>query len=79
VLATGLTTALDTLCSQAYGAGNKTLVGLHLQRMIYFLMMISVPIVLLWFFSESLLSVIVPEPELAAFAGLYLRILALGA
>ena len=79
MLATGLATALDTLCSQAYGAGNKTLVGLHLQRMVYFLMVMSVPIMLLWFYSESLLNAIVPEPELAAFAGLYLRILALGA
>ncbi|KAA8914612.1 mate-domain-containing protein [Sphaerosporella brunnea] len=74
----GLTTALDTLCSQAYGAGNKTLVGLHLQRMIFFLMVVSVPIVLLWEFSEPILNALVPEPELVAFASLYLRILALG-
>ena len=29
----GLATALDTLCSQAYGAGNLQHVGLHTQRM----------------------------------------------
>ncbi|KAA8908367.1 mate-domain-containing protein [Sphaerosporella brunnea] len=74
----GLTTALDTLCSQAYGAGNKTLVGLHLQRMICFLMVVSVPVVLLWEFSEPILNALVPEPELVAFASLYLRVLALG-
>ncbi|KAL8712964.1 MAG: hypothetical protein Q9220_002824 [cf. Caloplaca sp. 1 TL-2023] len=30
----GLSTSLDTLCSQAYGSGNKKLVGLQTQRMV---------------------------------------------
>ena len=34
----GLATSLDTLCAQAYGSGHKHLVGLQVQRMIYFLM-----------------------------------------
>ncbi|KAI5805138.1 mate-domain-containing protein [Geopyxis carbonaria] len=75
----GLSTALDTLCAQAYGSGNKTLVGLQLQRMVWFLMLVSIPIIVLWQFSEGILNAIVLEPELAAFAGLYLRILSLGA
>lgn len=33
----GLATSLDTLCAQAYGSGRKKLVGLQMQRMIYFL------------------------------------------
>lgn len=32
----GLSTSLDTLCAQAYGSGRKKLVGLQMQRMIYF-------------------------------------------
>lgn len=75
----GFSTALDTLCAQAYGAGNKTLVGLHLQRMILFLLAVTVPIVLLWVFSEPLLNMIIPDPELVRFTALYLRILAVGA
>ena len=35
----GLATALDTLCSQAYGAGKLQHVGLHTQRMILFLLL----------------------------------------
>jgi MATE family multidrug resistance protein len=46
--------------------------------MVCFLLVVSIPIVLLWEFSEPILSALVPEPELVAFAGLYLRILALG-
>lgn len=30
----GLATSLDTLCAQAYGSGQKTLVGLHTQKMV---------------------------------------------
>lgn len=78
-LCVGLSTSLDTLCAQAYGSGNKTLVGLHLQRMIWFLGLVSVPIVTVWYFAEPILSVIIPEPELAILSGRYLRILAIGA
>ncbi|PWW76510.1 MATE efflux family protein [Tuber magnatum] len=75
----GLSTSLDTLCAQAYGSGNKTLVGLHLQRMIWFLGLVSVPIIAAWFFAEPILNAIIPEPELAVLSGRYLRILTIGA
>ncbi|KAK4195889.1 mate-domain-containing protein [Triangularia verruculosa] len=74
----GLSTCLDTLCAQAYGSGHKHLVGLQLQRMTYLLWMILVPIATLWWFSGTVLSSIIPEPETAALAGLYLRVLILG-
>ena len=44
----GLATSLDTLCAQAYGSGRKKLVGLQMQRMVYFLWMITVPIGIVW-------------------------------
>jgi MATE family multidrug resistance protein len=47
--------------------------------MILFLMVVTVPIVLLWVFSEPLLNLIIPDPELVRFTALYLRILAVGA
>src|ERR1700761_5549553 len=40
----GLATSLDTLCSQAYGSGKKQLVGLQLQRMVWFLWCLTIPI-----------------------------------
>ncbi len=75
----GLATSLDTLCSQAYGSGKKQLVGLQLQRMVYFLWVLTIPIGLVWFFSDAILHKIVPEKESADYAGLYLRVLILGA
>jgi multidrug resistance protein, MATE family len=75
----GCATALDTLCSQAYGAGNKALVGLHLQRMVWFLFCILVPIGIVWLNSAYLLSLIVPERHTAELAGLYLRVILCGA
>jgi multidrug resistance protein, MATE family len=71
----GLATSLDTLCAQAYGSGHKTLVGLQLQRMTAFLFLLSVPVAVLWFFSEPLIRKVVPEAESARLAALYLRVM----
>ncbi|KAK8080681.1 ethionine resistance [Apiospora hydei] len=70
----GLTTSLDTLCSQAYGSGHKHLVGLQFQRMIYFLWALTFPIAVVWFFAEDILLLMIPDPRSAELAGLYLRI-----
>nr|OQO24807.1 hypothetical protein B0A51_06805 [Rachicladosporium sp. CCFEE 5018] len=75
----GLATSLDTLCAQAYGSGNKKLVGLQLQRMVLFLWSITVPISVVWFFGSEILGVIVPEKETARLAGMYLKVLIVGA
>ncbi|KAL8951693.1 MAG: hypothetical protein Q9222_002339 [Ikaeria aurantiellina] len=75
----GLTTSLDTLCSQAYGSGNKKLVGLQTQRMVYFLWLVTIPIAIIWIGAEAILARIVPEKDVAALAGLYLRIILIGA
>lgn len=75
----GLATSLDTLCSQAYGSGRPHLVGLQLQRMVYFLWLVTIPITIIWAFGEQILSLIVPEKETARLAGLYLRVLIAGA
>jgi len=77
----GLVTSLDTLCAQAYGSGRKHLVGIQLQRMVYFLMAITVPIGVLWFNATPILKAIVPEKEArtAELAGLYLKIILIGA
>lgn len=71
----GLATSLDTLCAQAYGSGHKHLVGLQFQRMTCFLFCLSVPVTVLWFYAENILYHIVPEPESARLAGLYLRVM----
>lgn len=74
----GLATCLDTLCAQAYGSGHKHLVGLQAQRMTYLLWLLIPPIGLLWWFSEPILSSVVPDAQTASLAALYLRILIFG-
>ncbi|KAG5982640.1 hypothetical protein E4U55_001620 [Claviceps digitariae] len=71
----GLATSLDTLCAQAYGSGHKHLVGLQCQRMACFLLCLALPVALLWLFAESILVYVVPDPETARLAALYLKIM----
>ncbi|KAF1976178.1 MATE efflux family protein [Bimuria novae-zelandiae CBS 107.79] len=75
----GLATSLDTLCAQAYGGGRKEQVGLHMQRMVVFMLLLTVPIGAVWLCSGWILAALVPEKELAYMAGRYLRILLAGA
>ncbi|KAH7081038.1 mate-domain-containing protein [Paraphoma chrysanthemicola] len=75
----GLATSLDTLCAQAYGSGRKELVGLHLQRMVLFMLLVTLPIGAVWLNSGWILAALVPEKELAHLAGRYLSILLAGA
>ncbi|KAF2185746.1 MATE efflux family protein [Zopfia rhizophila CBS 207.26] len=75
----GLATSLDTLCAQAYGLGRKEQVGLHLQRMVLFMLLVTVPVGAIWICSGWILAALVPEKQLAMLAGHYLRILLAGA
>lgn len=74
----GLATSLDTLCAQAYGSGHKHLVGLQIQRMISFLMLLFLPLIVLWMYSTELLAMMIPEYRSAELAGMYLKVYLLG-
>ncbi|RAL02872.1 MATE family efflux transporter [Aspergillus ibericus CBS 121593] len=75
---TGMATALDTLCAQTYGAGNRIGVGIHVQRMILLMTAICIPIGVLWWLSPSLLPLVVKQPNLAVKAGSFLRVSIIG-
>lgn len=61
----GLSTCLDTLCCQAYGAKRYHLVGVYFQRCCALILTIFVPICLFWFFgAEAALKYILPKSEL---------------
>lgn len=57
----------------------KKLVGLYLQRMVFFLWAITIPIAIIWAAGTEILKLIVPEEEIAILAGNYLKILIIGA
>lgn len=74
----GLATCLDTLCAQAYGSGQKGLVGLQLQRVTWLLWVLVLPVAAGWWWAGEVLARVVPDGETAALAGVYLRVLILG-
>jgi len=51
----GLTSALRTFCSQAYGAGNYHMVGVFVQRGVVVTSTASLPLALLFFFGGNIL------------------------
>jgi len=75
----GLATALDTLCPQAYGAGDYYGVGIHFQRCALMSMALFTPFGIAWWFSAHLLKLLVPDPELVQLASLFLKIMLPGA
>ena len=74
----GMATALDTLCSQAWGAGQPRMVGMHCVRFIIFIHLVAIPIALLWAFSPQILRSVLPEESLADQAGVFLRVSIIG-
>jgi MATE family multidrug resistance protein len=77
----GLATCLDTLCPQAYGSGKPTMVGLHVQRLTLFMLVLMIPIGGIWFNADRIFLLLLPdgEKETALLAGLYLKIAIAGA
>ncbi|KAJ3151150.1 hypothetical protein HK101_001917, partial [Irineochytrium annulatum] len=76
----GMASGLDTLCSQAYGeymAGRipKTALGRHLNRGMFILMLMSVPIAIMWCFTEPLLLLAGQDREIAALSAQFTRCL----
>ncbi|KAI5957499.1 hypothetical protein KGF57_003193 [Candida theae] len=75
----GTATALDTLCSQAYGAGNYELMGIYVQRSVAFSWVLFVPFGVLWWFSASILHFIIDDDAVVQLTSQFLRILIVGA
>ncbi|PSK35635.1 hypothetical protein C7M61_004424 [Candidozyma pseudohaemuli] len=74
----GIATALDTLCPQAYGAGNLEMVSVHVQRCMMFSMLIFIPVALFWWNSHYLLRYVIQEQQVLELTTLFLRIFILG-
>ncbi|VEU20635.1 DEKNAAC101501 [Brettanomyces naardenensis] len=75
----GIATSLDTLCPQAYGAGQYYLVGLHTQRCAAFSLTLFVPAAIFWWYSGSWLRYIIDDEKVVSLTQQFLRILILGA
>ncbi|KAL9658889.1 hypothetical protein QQ045_018637 [Rhodiola kirilowii] len=69
----GMSTALDTLCGQSYGAKQYRLVGIHMQRSIIVHLLACVILSAIWANTGLILKLVGQSSEIAHTAGLYAR------
>ncbi|KAK3156632.1 hypothetical protein QOZ80_2AG0109820 [Eleusine coracana subsp. coracana] len=72
-LLVGLTTGLETLCGQAFGAGQHHMLGIYKQRAMLVLAVLSVPLAALWACAGKILAWCGQDPIIAHAAGSYIR------
>jgi Na+-driven multidrug efflux pump len=73
----GFATALEALCSQAYGAGKYSLVGRHAQRAMVILTLACLPLALIWSQTELILNLL-GLSDISSLAGHYTTVLIIG-
>jgi multidrug resistance protein, MATE family len=73
VAKTGMASALDTLCGQAFGARQHHLLGVYKQRAMVVLGLACVPIAVVWACAGRILLLLGQDPQIAAEAGAYAR------
>lgn len=67
----GMASALDTLCGQSYGAKQYHAMGIHTQRAMLVLFLVSIPLAVIWANTRSLLILFGQEHDIATEAGQY--------
>ncbi|KAH9946486.1 MATE efflux family protein [Amylocystis lapponica] len=72
----GFASTLDTMLPSAWTSSQPQLVGLWSQRMAVVMAAVQVPILLIWFNSESILLFLKQDPEVAHLAAVYLKYVA---
>uniref|UniRef100_A0A5B7B3R0 Protein DETOXIFICATION n=1 Tax=Davidia involucrata TaxID=16924 RepID=A0A5B7B3R0_DAVIN len=72
-LLTGMGSALDTFCGQSYGAKQYHMLGIHMQRAMFVLLLASIPLACIWANAGHILVFLGQDPEISAEAGLYAR------
>ncbi|KAJ3692393.1 hypothetical protein LUZ60_012743 [Juncus effusus] len=69
----GSASAMDTLCGQAYGAKEYHLLGIHKQRAMIILTILSIPLAVIWFYTGEILLFFGQTPEISYEAGIYAK------
>ncbi|KAI9168746.1 hypothetical protein LWI28_001450 [Acer negundo] len=65
----GMGSALETLCGQAYGAGQIDMLGVYMQRSMVILHMTALIFMFVYIFAEQILSLIGQSPEISKATG----------
>ncbi|KAJ6418567.1 hypothetical protein OIU84_001848 [Salix udensis] len=69
----GMASALDTFCGQSYGARQFHMLGIHMQRAMFVLSVVSIPLAIIWANTRSILIACGQQKDIAEEAGLYAR------
>ncbi|XP_022756538.1 protein DETOXIFICATION 16-like [Durio zibethinus] len=69
----GMASALDTFCGQSYGAKQDHKLGIHLQRALIVLLLVSIPLAFIWANAGDILLFFGQDSEISAEAGQYAR------
>ncbi|CAO2837145.1 unnamed protein product [Amaranthus hypochondriacus] len=67
----GMGNALDTFCGQSYGAKQYNMLGIHKQRAMLVLIIMSIPLSFIWANTGQILTFLGQDPEISAEAGTY--------
>lgn len=71
----GMSSALDTFCGQSYGAQQYHMVGIHMQRAMLVLLLVTIPQSIICAYLRPILVALHQDHKIAAEAGLYARYL----
>ncbi|XP_027357359.1 protein DETOXIFICATION 16-like [Abrus precatorius] len=71
----GMSSALDTLCGQAYGAQQYHMVGVHTQGAMLVSTLVTLPVSIIWVYLSPILVVLHQDKAIASQAQLYARYL----
>jgi MATE family multidrug resistance protein len=71
----GMAGALETFCGQAFGAKQYHMLGVYLQRAVFVLYLICVPVAIVWWNVSPLLQLLDQDPLISELAGQYARCL----
>ncbi|GMN46325.1 hypothetical protein TIFTF001_015499 [Ficus carica] len=71
----GMASALETLAGQSYGAKQYHMLGIHTQRSMFVLLLVSVPLAVIWANTEPILLAVGQDAAIAAEAGRYARLM----
>lgn len=69
----GMGSALDTLCGQSFGAKQYHMLGIHMQRAMFVLLLVSIPLAFVWANTGLILVAVGQDPDISTEAGTYAR------
>ncbi|XP_074321706.1 protein DETOXIFICATION 16-like [Silene latifolia] len=69
----GMSSALETLCGQAYGAKQYSMLGIYTQRAMLVLMLFGIPLAAVWYYTSDILILCHQDHEIAEEAGTFNR------